>query len=106
MEITKIEFRLVAGQIDLGGIGRNQHARRVSNRLVQMPMGEPDPGDCQQKKKLFHKILEFPEAALVLATCHPERSRLPRRSLMRRREGIPPRKLYDNFYGIPRLRSG
>ena len=57
MEVTEIEFRLVAGQIDLRRIRRDQHAWRVSNRPMQMPVGKPDSGDCQQKKRLFHKVL-------------------------------------------------
>jgi hypothetical protein len=57
MEITEIEFRLVAGQIDLRRIRRDQDAWRISKRLMQMPVGKPDSGDCQQQERLFHKIL-------------------------------------------------
>ena len=57
MEIAEIEFRLIAGQIDLGWVRGNQDAWRISNRAVQMPVGNPDSDDGEEKKRLFHKIL-------------------------------------------------
>ena len=57
MEITEIEFRLVVRQIDLGWVRRDEDAWRISNRPVQMPVSKPDPGEGQDKQRLFHKFL-------------------------------------------------
>jgi hypothetical protein len=56
MEITEIDLRLAARQIDLRGLCRDQHPWGISNWPVQMPVREPNPGDCHEKECFFHEI--------------------------------------------------